>query len=195
MAGNLALQDGAKDINYPILFKIYLIKCENRLMLVDAGCEAMPDFDMKDFIGPVRALKNMGIIPDDITDVLITHSHHDHIECIKYFKNATVYIQKDEYEMGKDYLFDNSPIVLFDDEIKVCENVTMQRVGGHSKGSCIVEINSDGEKYIIAGDECYLRVSLEKQIPTGCSYSPIKSLEFIKKYSGFEYKILLCHDN
>lgn len=50
----------------------------------------MPVFVMRDFIGTVQALKNINITPDWITDVVITHSHHDHIECVKYFKNIAI---------------------------------------------------------------------------------------------------------
>ena len=81
-------QGGVEDKFRPIVFMIYLIKTENRLILADAGCETMPGFDMRDFIGPIKALEKTGIKPEDITDVIITHSHHDHIECVKYFKNA-----------------------------------------------------------------------------------------------------------
>ena len=88
---------GEKSKSRDIAFKVFLIKENEKLILVDAGCETMPGFDMKDFIGPVTALKNIGISPKEITDVIITHAHHDHIECVKYFENAVIHIQKDEY--------------------------------------------------------------------------------------------------
>ena len=89
---SMVFQNGEKDKLRPIVFMVYLIKTENRLILADAGCETMPGFDMRDFIGPIKALKKENIQPDDITDVIITHSHHDHIECVKYFKRAVIYI-------------------------------------------------------------------------------------------------------
>jgi glyoxylase-like metal-dependent hydrolase (beta-lactamase superfamily II) len=186
-------QNGAENKLHPIIFRIYLLKTENRLILVDAGCETMPDFDMRDFIGPINALKNIGITPDEITDVIITHAHHDHIECAKYFKNAVIYIQKDEYESGKGYLAENLNIRTFDEEMQTCGGIKAIKIGGHSKGSSIVEITEADKKYIIAGDECYLRDCFAKQIPTGISYNPEKSRDFIKKYGGKEYMVLLCH--
>ena len=185
---------GAEDKHRPIVFMVYLIKTENRLILADAGCVTMPGFDMRDFIGPVKALKKLDISSEDITDVIITHAHHDHIECVSEFKNATIYIQRDEYESGKGYFCDVMDIRLFDDEIQVCENVKAVKIGGHSKGSCIVEITANDGVSIIAGDECYLRECLDKKIPTGASYCPEKSREFIEKYSSTEYTVLLCHD-
>ena len=73
---------GASDKRLPISFTIYLIKTDKHMILVDAGCDTMPGFEMKNFCGPVAALKRQGIMPEDITDVIITHSHHDHIEAV-----------------------------------------------------------------------------------------------------------------
>ena len=187
-------ENGAENKIRPIVFKVYLIRTENRLILVDAGCETMPGFDMKDFIGPIKALNNIGISPEEITDVIITHAHHDHIECAKYFKNAVIYIQKDEYEAGKGYLAENLNIRIFDEEMQICVGIKAVKIGGHSKGSSIVEITDSGKKHIIAGDECYMRDCLVKQIPTGISYNSEKSRDFIQKYGREEYMVLLCHD-
>ena len=177
-----------------IVFKVYLIKTSQKLILVDAGCETMPGFVMRDFIGTVQALKNIDIAPDEITDVLITHSHHDHIECVKYFKNAVIHIQSDEYENGKRYIPDDFNVNVFENEFSVCENVKIVKIGGHSKGSCIVEIKNDDKTYIISGDECYLRECLTEKIPTGSSFNQNASREFVEKYSDSKYTVLLCHE-
>ena len=191
---SMIFQNGAENKLRPIIFRVYLIRTENRLILVDAGCETMPGFDMKDFIGPVKVLQNIGISPEEITDLIITHAHHDHIECAKYFKNAALYIQKDEYEAGKGYLNENLNIRTFEKEMLICDGIKAVKIGGHSKGSSIVEITDSDKKYIIAGDECYMRECLTKQIPTGSSYNPEKSRSFIQKYCGEKYTVLLCHD-
>ena len=194
LSEGMIFHNGADDKFRPIVFMIYLIKTENRLILVDAGCVTMPGFEMTDFIGPVKALGNLNIKPEDITDVIITHSHHDHIECVNEYKNAKIYIQRDEYEMGKQYFADGMNVCLFDNEKEICQNVKTIKIGGHSKGSCIVEITGNEAKYIIAGDECYLYECLKKRIPTGSSYCPEKSRKFIEKYGNGEYAVLLCHD-
>ena len=177
-----------------IVFKIYLIKTDKKLILVDAGCETMPGFVMRDFIGTLQALKNINIMPEDITDILITHSHHDHIECVKYFPDALIHIQSDEYESGKEYIPDDFNVNIFETEFSVSENIKILKIGGHSKGSCIVEIKNDGKNYIIAGDECYMRECLTKKIPTGSSFNCQASMDFIEKYSDRMYTVLLCHD-
>ena len=194
LAESMVFENGEGNKFRPIIFRIYLIKTGNRLILVDAGSETMPGFDMKDFIGPVKALQNIGISPEEITDLIITHAHHDHIECAKYFKSAVIYIQKDEYESGKGYLADNLNIRTFDEEMQICGGIEAVKIGGHSKGSSIVEITDADNKYIIAGDECYMRDCLTRQIPTGMAYDPQKSRAFIQKYGRGEYTVFLCHD-
>lgn len=191
---SMIFQNGAKDAFRRIVFMIYLVKTADRLILIDAGCETMPGFVMEDFCGSVAALEKIKIKPEDITDVVITHSHHDHIECVKYFNNAAVYIQQDEYESGKDYLDGISDIKQFSDEAEIADGIKAVKIGGHSIGSCIVEITSDAEKYIIAGDEIYMRDCIRKQIPTGASYNIKKSTHFIDKYCNGEYTVLLFHD-
>lgn len=185
---------GAESKTLPIVFKIYLIRTESKLILADAGCVTMPGFDMEDFIGPVKALEKHGVSPDDITDVVVTHAHHDHIECVNCFKNAAIYIQRDEYEDGKGYTPDNANIILFDEIAEIAPGVKAVKIGGHSKGSSILEISADEKIYVIAGDECYKRECLDKIIPTGSSYCIEKSKNFVEKYSSDKYTVLLCHD-
>lgn len=186
--------NGSRDKLLKIDFIVYLTEFDNRLILIDAGCETMPGFDMKDFIGSVKALENKGFLPESITDIIITHSHHDHIECVKYFKNAVVHIQKDEYDEGIKYIPDDMQVNIFDDRYSICDNIEIIKIGGHTKGSCIVELKSEEKLYVIIGDECYMRENLIKKIPTGTSYCPEKSSEFISRYSNGKYNILLSHD-
>ena len=175
-------------------FIVYLIQYDNKTILVDAGCETMPGFDMRNFIGSVNAIKSKGFLPEEITDVVITHSHHDHIECVKYFKNAIVHIQKDEYEIGKKYIPNDMRLNIFNDRYSICDDIEIIKIGGHTKGSCIVEVRNCGDCYVIVGDECYIRGNFAKKIPTGTSYCPKRSIEFLKKYGDGKYVILLCHD-
>ena len=177
-----------------IVFKVFLIKTGGKLILVDAGCETMPRFAMRNFIGTVEALKKKNVTPEEITDVIITHAHHDHIECVRYFENAVIHIQEDEYEKGKKYIPDNFKVNTFKDEFSPCKDVKIIKIGGHSKGSCIVEIKKDGKIYIIAGDECYSRKCLTEKIPTGSFFDKELSKKFIEKYSDKKYTVLLCHD-
>lgn len=194
MSEQLIFENGDKDAYRPIVFMIYLIQQTGRRILVDAGCDTMPGWDMKHFIGPVAALAGIGITPADITDVIITHAHHDHIEGVRHFTNADIYIQKDEYEAGKQYFTNAHKVYTFDDTLALTDRVSAVRIGGHSVGSCVVEIDGGDSITVIAGDECYAYACLDRQIPTGVSCNRTRSRAFIEKYSSDIYSVLLCHD-
>lgn len=192
---SMVFDGGNSQIKRAIIFQLLLVKDGERIVLIDAGCETMPGFVMENFIGPVNALKNINILPEDITDLILTHSHHDHIECTKYFKKARIHIQNDEYEDGKNYIPPEMELNKFSEEYRLCENIRILKIGGHSKGSCVVEIKKGDKIYVFAGDECYSRECLTRQRATGCSVCPPKSLEFIRKYADSRYSVILAHDN
>lgn len=180
----------------PIDFIIYLIEVGERKLLVDTGCVTMPGFEMRDFCGPINALQAYGVEPTDITDLLITHAHHDHIECANAYPNTTIFIQCDEYEKAKkqNYISERANVQLFSERIEICRGVEMRRIGGHSIGSSVVHIRDGAYEYVIVGDECYKKVCMERGIPTGCSRCPEKSEAFIQTYSNPKYTLLYCHD-
>lgn len=194
LSGSMVFQGGNSDIYYPIIFAVYIIKTDNAIILFDAGCNTMPGFDMRNFIRPSNAIEKFGISADDVTDIIISHSHHDHIDAVKDFKNALIHIQIDEYQSGKDYIPNDAKLDIFENITTVDNSINVIKIGGHSKGSCIAQFDFNGKIYVICGDECYTRDNLTRKITTGCSYCPPKSREFIEKYSSERYVTLLCHD-
>ena len=190
MKESMAFPDGDPAVTFPITFTFFLIREGAHKILVDSGCTTMPGWEMEDFCGPAAALAKVGLRPEEITHLLITHAHHDHIESASLYPNAHVFLQEQEYEKGKKYLQKDQKLTLFKEEIEPVSGVRMRCIGGHSKGSCIVELGNT----VIAGDECYTRRNLEEHIPTATSADPQKSRAFIEKYSHPKYTVLLCHD-
>ena len=191
---SMIFEGSTSEVRRPIVLRVYLIETEGRRILVDAGCDTMPGFILTDFLGPVRALAEVGVTPPYITDVILTHHHHDHIDGIRHFKSARVYLCRDEYEAAKKHLSGIDDLVLFDERIEVCEGITAIRAGGHTRGSSIVSVTADGREYVICGDECYARECLERKIPTGVSVSPERSRAFIEEYSNEKYTVLVTHE-
>ncbi len=178
----------------PIIFSVFLVQTEKKRILVDAGCETMPGFVMHNFTTPMAVLREHGVAAEEITDVVITHAHHDHVECVKYFPRATVHIQEDEYRIGSEYLKENTIVRPFAESVVVDEGVTAIRVGGHSVGSCVVECEWNGRIHVLCGDECYTFSNLKQRIPTASTVSPDNSRRFIETYTQPQYTCLLCHD-
>ena len=50
-----------------------------------------------DFIKPSEAIARLGVKPEDITDVVLSHMHWDHADGADLFPKAKIWVQRDEY--------------------------------------------------------------------------------------------------
>lgn len=191
---NYIFRGGDSEKLLPISFVIYLIQDGKRNILIDAGCNDGAGFVMSLFEKPLNILREYGLMPEDITDIVITHHHHDHIEAVKDYPKAIIHMQKDEYELGKGYIPADMPVELFEEEKWLAEGLLVRKIGGHSKGSCIVLCKHHNQDYVLCGDECYVKECFERGIATGSSYAPEVSERFIRDYGNGQYKLLLFHE-
>ncbi len=80
-----------------------VVQGEGRTVLVDVGfawrdyAKALVDtMGLDDWQPPKVALGAVGVDPETITDVLITHAHFDHMGGMEFFPRATFYLQERE---------------------------------------------------------------------------------------------------
>ena len=184
---------GDENKKIPIILSVFLIETGDMKILVDAGCNTMPGFELTDFVPPRMALQAAGVMPEEITHLLLTHSHHDHADAAGDFPNAKIYVQQEEYAGAKKYLRSEAQVMTFDADCSVTEGVRIVKIGGHTAGSCVVECNWQGERYVLCGDECYGLHNLQKRVPTATSVCPENSQSFIEIYTTGDYHCLLCH--
>src|SRR5207248_1416721 len=90
-----------KDRKIDLQMMVWLIKGSGgRNILVDTGCyhdKFVKTLGIKNFIKTSETIAKLGLKPEDITDVIITHMHWDHADGMDLFPNAKIWIQKDEY--------------------------------------------------------------------------------------------------
>jgi glyoxylase-like metal-dependent hydrolase (beta-lactamase superfamily II) len=82
-----------------------LLKGKGEVILIDTGYDhkeygkTLADlYDVSNYHGPEEVLAECGVTPADVTRVLITHAHFDHMGGLDLFPNATFYIQKRELD-------------------------------------------------------------------------------------------------
>ena len=83
-----------------IAMVIWLIRGGGHNILFDSGYHRdtfLKYFPSTEFIRPDEAVKLAGVQPEEITDIVISHSHWDHLGGIDLFPKATVWIQKEEF--------------------------------------------------------------------------------------------------
>jgi glyoxylase-like metal-dependent hydrolase (beta-lactamase superfamily II) len=85
-----------------IAMMIWVLKgADGRVAIVDSGFHRdryFRQFTVKEFVKPSDAIAPLGLKPDDVTDIFLTHMHWDHAGGVDLFPSARVWIQKDEYD-------------------------------------------------------------------------------------------------
>lgn len=84
-------------------FAFVLARSGDRRVLVDTGfmregigAEMAERFGVPGWVSPLRLLAELGVGPDDVTDIVLSHAHFDHMGSIHKFPKARLYIQKSE---------------------------------------------------------------------------------------------------
>ena len=73
-----------------------VVLCDTGFMREGSGEAIAVKFDVPYWISPLRMLAEMGVAPDDVTDVVLSHAHFDHMGSIGKFPKARLHIQKRE---------------------------------------------------------------------------------------------------
>ncbi len=145
---------------------VYLIKLKDKNILIDTGSlDNIPELE--------GDLKKLGLNPEEIDVVILTHNHWDHTGGIILFLNAEFYANiKDFGENLKDIHKLNIP------EFKIIDTP------GHSKGGiCILY-----KDILFSGDTLFHRGTIGRtDLPGSNEKQMKKSLEKLKK---IKYKIL-----
>src|ERR1700690_2208403 len=135
-----------------IAMMVWLVRGNGHNILVDCGFyhdHFFQEWKVSDFIKPSEALRPLGLKPEDITDIVITHMHWDHSDGMDLFPNARIWIQKDElqYYAGEAWQSKNTHGGIDEDDVLTLVKLNMQgRVG---------LVNGDAQE-IIPGVTCYI---------------------------------------
>ena len=186
---------GAEDRYRPIILTFFLIETDDgRRILADTGCDWLPGFVMRRFRRPSDVLQDAGASPESVTDVILTHAHLDHAGCAGSYPEAVFHIQRDELAGTRAFLPDGANVRPFEQTADVAPGVRAIRIGGHTRGSSVVELRGEGVPLILGGDECYLHDCFRRGIPTGSSVCPEKSARFLEEYGASGCRVVLFHD-
>ena len=89
-----------RDEKIDTMYAVWLIRGGGHNILFDSGFHRERWFKLwtiKDFLRPDEAVKLAGVKPEEITDIVVSHAHWDHMGGIDLFPKATVWIQKEEF--------------------------------------------------------------------------------------------------
>ena len=135
-----------------IAMMVWLVRGNGHNILVDSGFyrdQFIKQWHPKDFVKPSEAIARLGLKPEDITDLVITHMHWDHADGMDLFPKARIWLQKDEleYYAGAAWQSRNTHGGIDPDDILAAVKLNTQgRVG---------LVNGDAQE-ILPGVTCYL---------------------------------------
>jgi glyoxylase-like metal-dependent hydrolase (beta-lactamase superfamily II) len=191
--------DRSRKIDIQMMF--WLVKGPDaKNIIVDCGFyrdKFLKQWKPRSFVKPSDAVAKLGLKPEDITDIIISHIHWDHADGMDLFPKATVWIQKEEYGYytGEAWQPGGRPQADTDDVMMLVKMNLEHRVrfvdgdnqepipgirlytgGKHTYASQYASVNTKAGKIIVASDNLYLYENLEKHVPIAATLDAVSNL-------------------
>jgi len=207
-----------------------LIDTGNKRILIDTGLGNKQSEKYYSFyylfnrIGIEEALKQAGYATEDITDVILTHLHFDHVGgAVKWaengksteavFPNATYYCSEKQWKTANDpnprekasyhpenyiSLFEEGRLELIHEDSAFCEGVQLEIKNGHTLGQIIPIIDYKGRKIVYTADFIASMLNIPLAYVPSFDIDPVQSMkekeEFLTRAVKDNYILFFEHD-
>lgn len=229
---SISMQGGASDVRLREPVPGILLECDGGWLLLDTGFNTPVLLDQKlrrrlvhmgiedELVGSEgdsieRAFEHVGIDPDDVAVVALSHLHYDHAGGVRWWaERAPMHVQRRELEHSLSLAapepealfrmdFDDHRIDwrLADGDVEIAPGVTAVATYGHTVGhqSFVVDLEGGGG-FVFAFDAADLQVQLDQEIAPGSvatcdveeAVEAIRRLKSIAAQKG--YRVIPGHD-
>jgi len=148
---------------------VFLIEGKDKHTLVDAGCAGSEMAAVSPFVDQYEdvqsleeALKGKGLRPEDITDVIMTHLHADHLLNARRLPRATFWVQEDELAFAMNphpffarsfnrKRFEGLKFKTVRGDVTFADGIDLLLTPGHTAGTQSVCIETSKGKALIPG--------------------------------------------
>jgi glyoxylase-like metal-dependent hydrolase (beta-lactamase superfamily II) len=203
-----------------IAMTVWLLRGNGRNVLVDAGFyrdKFVQRWKPIDFVLPSEAVRRLGVKPEEVTDIIVSHIHWDHADGVDLFPKARVWIQKDEYQhhvgpdgTPRDRAIDADDARMFatllrsgrieqvnGDSVEIIPGIRVFTGGKHTFASQYATVRMASGTAVIASDNAYLYENLDTHRPiaqTLDSLSNLEAQERMKRLASNPRLIVPGHD-
>lgn len=179
---------GEPDADLDIDYYFWVIR-DGGVVLVDTGFapEAGDRRRRAHYATPAQALPELGIDPDDVAAIVITHAHWDHTGNVRQFPRAQLVMTEAEYAFWTSSLAARAQfaahcepeeiallrraraegrLTLFTGQHTVAPGIELTEVGGHTPGQLIASVTTqDGGTVVLASDALHFYEEVERDRP------------------------------
>ena len=173
-----------------IAFVVWLVRGGGHNLLFDSGFHRekwTKYFPVTDFVRPDEAVGLAGVKPEEVTDIVISHAHWDHMGGIDLFPKATVWIQKEEFRYytgeawqpgGKHGGIDPEDVgqlvrlntegrlhLVDGDDVEILPGIRVYTGARHTFASQYLRVEGN-PPFVLASDNCYLYRNLQEHKPS-----------------------------
>ena len=218
--GDVFLSRDPHDAPTRMDYFVWVIKGGGRNILVDTGF-ALPAAKARgrQLLIPVESmLTAMGVAPEAITEVVITHLHYDHAGNLDLFPNAEFHLHEREMSFATGRFMCHSPqnaaydvediccmlhrvyagrVKFHDHDVSIARGITLHRLGGHTDGLMAVRIMTKRGAVVLASDTMHYYANKERCDPFSIVFSVGDALEAfsrLRELAESEDHIIPGHD-
>lgn len=172
-----------------LAMSVWLLKGPGgRNVLVDAGFyrdNFVRQWKPVNFVRPSEAVARAGVKPEEVTDIIISHVHWDHLDGVDLFPKARIWIQREEFDHHIDSagtvkdrainaadakvlagLAKEGRVMLVDgDGTEIIPGIRVYTGGKHTFASQFATVNTASGTVVIASDNVYLYENMAKHVP------------------------------
>ncbi|MGB6103307.1 MAG: N-acyl homoserine lactonase family protein [Pusillimonas sp.] len=175
-------------------FFVWLIKSGDFRILVDTGfnMRTAEKRGRKLMRCPVDALSSLGVQPETIKDVVLTHLHYDHAGNLDKLPEARFHIQDDEvsFATGRCMCFDalrhsysvddvvtlvrsvyDDRVVFHSGDETIAPGISLLKIGGHTKGLQAVRVHTRRGWVVLASDASHYYENMDTGRPFPVVYN------------------------
>ena len=172
-----------------IAMTVWVLKgSDGRIALFDAGYyrdKFRQQYKSPDYVTAAEAIGRLGIKPEQVSDVIISHIHWDHADGADLFPKARIWLQKEEYAFyidsaggPRNRTIDALDAAMFADLDKagrvmrvdgdareILPGVIAYTGGKHTFASQYISVPTRSGTVVLASDNAYLYENLDNHIP------------------------------
>jgi len=212
--------DANPELPQPMDFFSWALVGTERTIVIDTGMSpAKAEHHGHTFIrSPIEGLRALGIAPEKVDRVVLTHMHYDHIGNVDQFPTAHFWLplaemnyvvgpemkytwlrrayEPDEITRLTGYLYDYR-LTLHGADLDIAPGVSVHLVGGHTAGQEIVRVKTARGRVVLASDALHYYEEYERAVPFTVVHSVsdmLKAHDKIRALADSDDHVVPAHD-